>query len=59
MPCSSAGSWWRGRLAACVNVLGSIASIYRWEGEVCEEEEVAFIAKTRAELVPGAERTDP
>ncbi len=39
------------RLAACVNVLGSIASIYRWEGEVCEEEEVAFIAKTRAELV--------
>jgi periplasmic divalent cation tolerance protein len=39
------------RLAACVNVLGPIASIYRWEGEVCEEEEVAFIAKTRAELV--------
>jgi periplasmic divalent cation tolerance protein len=40
------------RLAACVNVLGSIASIYRWEGEGCEEEEVAFIAKSRAELVP-------
>lgn len=40
------------RLAACVNVLGTITSIYRWEGEVCEEEEVAFIAKTRAELVP-------
>ncbi|MCU0894476.1 MAG: divalent-cation tolerance protein CutA [Rhodospirillales bacterium] len=40
------------RLAACVNVLGPIASIYRWEGEVCEDEEVAFIAKTRAELVP-------
>ena len=40
------------RLAACVNVLGPIASIYRWEGEVCEEEEVALIAKTRTDLVP-------
>ena len=39
------------RLAACVNVLGPIASIYRWEGEVCEDEEVAFIVKTRTELV--------
>jgi periplasmic divalent cation tolerance protein len=39
------------RLAACVNVLGPIASIYRWEGQVCEEEEVAFLVKTRTELV--------
>ncbi|HRK96300.1 MAG TPA: divalent-cation tolerance protein CutA [Rhodospirillales bacterium] len=39
------------RLAACVNVLGPIASIYRWEGEVFEEEEVAFLVKTRSELV--------
>lgn len=45
------------RLAACVNVLGSIASIYRWEGQVCEEEEVAFLVKTRTDLVPAlAER---
>lgn len=39
------------RLAACVNVLGPIASIYRWEGEVFEEEEVAFLVKTRSGLV--------
>lgn len=35
-------------LAACVNVLGDIESIYRWEGRICEEPEVAFIAKTTA-----------
>jgi periplasmic divalent cation tolerance protein len=39
-------------LAACVNVLGSITSVYRWEDAIQEDQEVAFIAKTRAELVP-------
>jgi periplasmic divalent cation tolerance protein len=34
------------RLAACVNVLGSIRSIYRWEGKVETAEEVAAIFKT-------------
>jgi len=32
------------RLAACVNILGSIQSIFYWDG-VQEEEEVALIAK--------------
>ena len=36
------------QLAACANVLGSIGSIYRWEGSVCEENEVALILKTSA-----------
>ena len=43
------------RLAACANVLGSIQSVYRWEGKVCEGEEVALVLKTsddrRAELI--------
>tara|TARA_X000000950_G_C13802510_1_gene614133 strand:+ start:327 stop:662 length:336 start_codon:yes stop_codon:yes gene_type:complete len=34
------------RLAACANVLGSVRSIYRWEGELRDEQEVAFILKT-------------
>jgi periplasmic divalent cation tolerance protein len=34
------------RLAACVNIVGSVRSIYRWEGEVCSEEEYMIIAKT-------------
>ena len=37
------------RLAACVNVLGSCFSIYRWQGEVEEAQEVAAIFKTRAD----------
>ena len=34
------------RLAACVNFLGPIRSLYWWEGEVQKGQEVAFIAKT-------------
>ena len=34
------------RLAACANVLGRIDSVYRWQGRVCEENEVVVILKT-------------
>ena len=34
------------RLAACVNVLGPIRSIYRWRGTVDSAEEIAAIFKT-------------
>jgi periplasmic divalent cation tolerance protein len=34
------------RLAACVNILGSIRSIYRWRGAVESNEEIAAIFKT-------------
>ena len=34
------------RLAACINIFGPIASIYRWKGAVQEDTEVAFVAKT-------------
>jgi periplasmic divalent cation tolerance protein len=37
------------RLAACANVLGSIDSVYWWQGRVCEENEVALILKTSEE----------
>jgi periplasmic divalent cation tolerance protein len=39
------------RLAACANVLGPIRSFYWWQGKVQDEPEVAFLLKTRAELV--------
>jgi periplasmic divalent cation tolerance protein len=34
------------RLAACVNILGPIRSIYRWQGSIKSADEVAAIFKT-------------
>jgi periplasmic divalent cation tolerance protein len=34
------------RLAACVNVLGGVRSIYRWEGAIERDDEVLMIVKT-------------
>jgi len=39
-----------GRLAACVNIVKQIRSIYRWQGKIEDEQEVLMIAKTRNEL---------
>ena len=38
------------RLAACVNIVPAITSIYRWQGEVHRDNEVLLIAKSRPEL---------
>ncbi|HZD32995.1 MAG TPA: divalent-cation tolerance protein CutA [Candidatus Angelobacter sp.] len=37
------------RLAACVNIVGPIRSIYRWKGEVENEQEYLLLIKTAAE----------
>lgn len=34
------------KLAACVNIVDGMKSIYRWEGEIVEDEEAILIAKT-------------
>jgi len=34
------------RLAACINILGPIRSIYRWNGAVEQADEVAAVFKT-------------
>lgn len=39
------------RLAACANVLDGMTSIYRWQGDICEDDETVLIAKTVAERV--------
>lgn len=39
------------RLAACANIIPGIRSVYRWEGKIESDNEVAIIAKTRKDLV--------
>ena len=40
----------KAELAACVNVLPGIRSIFRWAGKVSEEREVLLIVKSRSDL---------
>lgn len=44
------------RLAACVNQIGPIQSVYRWEGKLEESVEQLLIIKTRKELFPALEK---
>ena len=39
------------RLAACVNVISDIVSIYQWQGEVHEGDEVMLVVKSRRDLL--------
>lgn len=39
------------RLAACVNIVPGVVSIYRWMGEVNEDQELLLYIKTREEFV--------
>ena len=40
------------KLAACVNVIPKIQSVYTWEGKVENDEEALCMIKTRRALVP-------
>jgi periplasmic divalent cation tolerance protein len=44
------------RLAACVNQIGPIQSVYRWEGKLEQSEEQLLIIKTRKELFTAVEK---
>lgn len=44
------------RLAACVNIVPAIESIYRWEGKVTRDSEALMIIKTTDERYPELER---
>jgi periplasmic divalent cation tolerance protein len=40
------------KLAACVNILDNMNSIYMWEGEAQDDNEVVMIAKTTEARMP-------
>jgi periplasmic divalent cation tolerance protein len=44
------------RLAACVNIIPGMRSIYRWEDALQEDRETVLIAKTTAERVSDVTR---
>ena len=44
------------RLAACVNILPAVRSIYRWQGEVCDDEEALLVVKTCQDQLPALQR---
>jgi periplasmic divalent cation tolerance protein len=39
------------KLAACVNIISSIESIYLWKGQIEEDNESLLIAKTKSENI--------
>ncbi len=47
-----AGELVASRLAACVNILDNMNSVYMWQGELQEDSEVVLIAKTTRACVP-------
>ena len=40
------------RLAACVNILPAVASVYRWEGRIVSATESTLLIKTTRECIP-------
>ena len=40
------------RLAACVQIVDPITSVYRWQGAIEEEREILLLIKSTEDLVP-------
>jgi periplasmic divalent cation tolerance protein len=40
------------RLAACVNLVPTVRSIYRWQGQISDDAETLAVIKTTAERYP-------
>lgn len=44
------------RLAACVNIIGGVQSVFRWEGKISEAEEVQLLIKTVPDRYPALQK---
>ena len=44
------------RLAACVNILSGVRSVYRWQGRICKDSEYMLVIKSMEEEVAGSRR---
>ena len=45
------------KLAACVNIVKGIQSVYQWQGEIKHDDEILLIIKTRQSLFSQVEHT--
>ena len=45
------------KLAACVNILPGITSVYRWQGAIEKDSEALLLIKTAAERVADLQKT--
>ena len=45
------------KLAACVNLIPEMYSIYQWQGKIEESQEVVLIAKTTTDCFEGLKQT--
>ena len=43
-------------LAACVNLIPGVQSIYRWQGELCRDNEIYLVMKSDAVHLPALEK---
>lgn len=44
------------KLAACVNIINPVRSLYRWEGKVVDDKEWLLLIKTRKSLLPQVDK---
>ena len=44
------------RLAACVNIVSGLTSVYRWQGKIETESEVLLLVKTRSDRYQEVEK---
>jgi periplasmic divalent cation tolerance protein len=52
-----AGTLVERRLAACVNVLPGVGSIYRWQGQIERDDEILVLIKTAQHRLPAIEES--
>lgn len=44
-----------GKLAACVNLIPGVRSLYTWKDELADDQEVQLVIKTQGSLFPAVE----